>query len=90
MTFVAPAPSNRISAEGHAPRACWRDKSLRCFRGRGLSFSFPIGHSLFGHTTPELPSQFGAVAADEPRAAMIGRDVLLAGGNAADARPPWR
>jgi len=45
----------------------------------------PIGHALFGHTTPELPSQFGSVAADEPRAAIIGRDVLLAGGNAADA-----
>lgn len=32
-----------------------------------------------------MPGFIGGVAADEPRAALVGRDVLSAGGNAADA-----
>ena len=50
----------------------------------------PFG-SLFGSSTPP-PGQpgyvrgfLGGVVADEPRAALIGRDVLSSGGNAADA-----
>lgn len=50
-----------------------------------------ITDSLFGSNTP-APGQpgyvkgfLGGVVADEPRAALIGRDVLSSGGNAADA-----
>jgi gamma-glutamyltranspeptidase/glutathione hydrolase len=53
--------------------------------------SSPFG-SFFGGTTTPPPGQpgyvkgfLGGVAADEPRAALIGRDVLASGGNAADA-----
>jgi gamma-glutamyltranspeptidase / glutathione hydrolase len=50
-----------------------------------------VGDSLFGSSAPP-PGQpgyvkgfLGGVVADEPRAALIGRDVLSGGGNAADA-----
>ena len=47
--------------------------------------------TLFGPSTPpegqpgHIAGFIGAVVADEPQAAIIGRDVLSAGGNAADA-----
>ena len=51
------------------------------------------GFSLFGDDEDKTPKGelgfvsgfLGGVAADEPRAALIGRDVLSAGGSAADA-----
>ena len=52
-----------------------------------------IGASLAGCSDPPIPvgtvghvqQYFGGIAADEPRAVLIGRDVLSAGGTAADA-----
>ena len=50
-----------------------------------------VGNSLFGSSTPALGQPghvtgfLGGVVADEPRAALIGREVLSEGGNAADA-----
>ncbi|MBV9757776.1 MAG: gamma-glutamyltransferase [Alphaproteobacteria bacterium] len=47
------------------------------------------GRQIFGAPPPGQPGHvagfYGAVAADEPRAALTGRDVLSGGGNAADA-----
>lgn len=43
------------------------------------------GHHLFGPTTPVASPNSGIVVADEPQAALVGRDVLARGGNAADA-----
>ncbi|WP_243444080.1 gamma-glutamyltransferase [Asaia prunellae] len=51
----------------------------------GCSDVAHIGHSLFGKTTPIVTGYIGTVVADEPRAALVGRDVLVHGGNAADA-----
>ncbi len=51
----------------------------------GCSDVSHIGHSLFGKTTPIVTGYIGTVVADEPRAALVGRDVLVHGGNAADA-----
>lgn len=47
----------------------------------GCSQDDPIPEGRVGHVT----FHFGGVAADEPRAAIVGRDVLSAGGTAADA-----
>ncbi len=52
----------------------------------GCSTSKSLKHHLFGpttHTPTALNS--GIVVADEPQAALVGRDVLARGGNAADA-----
>ena len=38
-----------------------------------------------GPTSPYLTGYIGEVVADEPRAALVGRDILVRGGNAADA-----
>lgn len=86
MTFEEPALLNFLSARSAMRRAFIGAAGFCVAMGiSGCQSISPIGHALFGHTTPELPSQYGSVAADEPRAAIIGRDVLLAGGNAADA-----
>jgi len=62
-----------------------------------LSLMFVSGCDTFGDTFGESDTQgeegqlgyvtgfFGGVSADEPRAAVIGRDILSSGGNAADA-----
>ncbi|GBQ17592.1 gamma-glutamyltransferase [Tanticharoenia sakaeratensis] len=44
-----------------------------------------IGHDLFGHSTLALSGYVGTVVTDEPQAALTGREVLVRGGNAADA-----
>ena len=49
-----------------------------------------IGHQLLGLNTGasapgSAPSEFGYVVADEPQAAIVGRDILNHGGNAVDA-----
>lgn len=57
----------------------------------GCSTVSGIGNSLFGSSTPaagtpgHIAGFLGGVVADEPTAALAGRDVLSAGGNAADA-----
>jgi gamma-glutamyltranspeptidase/glutathione hydrolase len=43
------------------------------------------GSNQPGTVEPIETGFFGAIAADEPRAAIVGRDVLIAGGSAADA-----
>lgn len=52
---------------------------VACSGGRSLK------HHLFGHTSPSARANTGIVVADEPQAALVGRDVLARGGNAADA-----
>lgn len=52
---------------------------VACSGGKSLK------HHLFGPTTPTAKTNTGIVVADEPQAALIGRDVLARGGNAADA-----
>nr|WP_232086400.1 gamma-glutamyltransferase [Bombella apis] len=52
---------------------------VACSGGRSLK------HHLFGHTAPSARANTGIVVADEPQAALVGRDVLARGGNAADA-----
>lgn len=65
-------------------------------RIRGIAVALALlcsgcGGSLFGSSAPpagqpgHIPGFLGAVVADEPRAAIIGREILSQGGNAADA-----
>ncbi len=62
-------------------------------RGAALAAVLGVGGcgSLFGSRTPpegqpgHVAGFLGAVVADEPEAALIGRQVLSSGGNAADA-----
>ncbi|MBN8925790.1 MAG: gamma-glutamyltransferase [Rhodospirillales bacterium] len=57
-----------------------------CSDGGGSSFWNMFGSNAPPPGTPGYVKGFlGGVAADEPRAAMIGREVLSSGGNAADA-----
>ncbi|GEL64246.1 gamma-glutamyltransferase [Kozakia baliensis] len=53
----------------------------------GCSGVSDLGQELFGNSRaqPVVSGYIGAVVADEPQAALIGRDVLAHGGNAADA-----
>jgi gamma-glutamyltranspeptidase/glutathione hydrolase len=58
----------------------------------GCSLFSSINHTLFGAKEGPAPGQqgfvkgfLGEVVADEPRAALIGKEVLSGGGNAADA-----
>ncbi|TPW34483.1 gamma-glutamyltransferase [Oecophyllibacter saccharovorans] len=52
----------------------------------GCSTVHSLKYHLFGPTAHDVNSpQSGLVVADEPQAALVGRDVLARGGNAADA-----
>ncbi len=56
----------------------------------GCGTSQTVGHQLLGldngSSTPDtVPSVFGYAVADEPQAAIVGRDILNHGGNAVDA-----
>ncbi|MXV45077.1 gamma-glutamyltranspeptidase [Saccharibacter sp. 17.LH.SD] len=51
----------------------------------GCSSVKSADHHLFGHTQPVNSPIGGTVVADEPQAALVGRDILARGGNAADA-----
>jgi gamma-glutamyltranspeptidase/glutathione hydrolase len=81
------------------PRKPWDDLTLKYFRsavviaallllsGCGIGHFLGIGgrsDSSLGQGTP-APSVFGYTVADEPEAALVGRQILNLGGNAADA-----
>lgn len=77
-----------------APEVCLKGKYARKTRQCGLVMTlFLIGASLAGCSDPAIPvgtvghvqKYFGGIAADEPLAVLVGRDVLSAGGTAADA-----
>lgn len=77
-----------------APGTSLKGKYARGTRQCGLMTALlMIGASLAGCSDPPIPvgtvghvqKYFGGIAADEPRAVLIGRDVLSAGGTAADA-----
>ena len=57
----------------------------------GCSAANTVGHQLFGlnnggsNASGSVQSVFGYAVADEPQAALIGRDILNQGGNAVDA-----
>ncbi|WP_370518172.1 MULTISPECIES: gamma-glutamyltransferase [unclassified Saccharibacter] len=51
----------------------------------GCSTMHSLHHHLFGPTQKVNAPNSGTVVADEPQAALVGRDVLARGGNAADA-----
>ncbi|GBR00174.1 gamma-glutamyltransferase [Asaia lannensis] len=75
-------PAGRIARKAGLRSACVLTAGVLL---AGCSDVSHIGHSLFGKTTPIVTGYIGTVVADEPRAALIGRDVLVHGGNAADA-----
>ena len=65
-------------------RKRWRNKGVAAaLVALGLTSCSDVG--LERGTVGFVRGFFGAVAADEPNAVLIGRDVLAAGGNAADA-----
>ena len=65
-------------------RGLWRNKGIAAVL-IVLSLASCSGDELERGTVGFVRGFFGAVAADEPNAVLIGRDVLAAGGNAADA-----
>ncbi|WP_336946006.1 gamma-glutamyltransferase [Asaia sp. HN010] len=75
-------PAERITRKAGLRSACALTAAMLL---AGCSDVAHIGHSLFGKTTPIVTGYIGTVVADEPRAALVGRDVLVHGGNAADA-----
>jgi len=56
-----------------------------CLLLTGCSSVQRVKELVAGPPSPFLSGYIGEVAADEPRAALVGRDVLARGGNAADA-----
>jgi gamma-glutamyltranspeptidase / glutathione hydrolase len=60
-----------------------------CLATAGCSDAGQIAYLMLGgddsHGTQRVAGFIGGVAADEPRAALVGREVLSLGGNAADA-----
>jgi gamma-glutamyltranspeptidase/glutathione hydrolase len=82
------------------PRKPWDDLILKFFRRAVVLAALPllagcgIGHEVFGigggadsslGQGAPAPSVFGYAVADEPEAALVGRQILNLGGNAADA-----
>ncbi|HTQ72385.1 MAG TPA: gamma-glutamyltransferase [Acidocella sp.] len=68
-----------------------RLSALACLASlAGCGPSQTVGHQLLGldngaSTPSTVPSVFGYAVADEPQAAIVGRDILNHGGNAVDA-----
>jgi len=82
------------------PRKPWDDLILKFFRRAVVLAALPvlsgcgIGHEVFGMgggadsslgQSAPAPSVFGYAVVDEPEAALVGRQILNLGGNAADA-----
>ena len=65
-------------------RRIWRNKGVAAVL-IALGLASCGSEELERGTVGFVRGFFGAVAADEPNAVLIGRDVLAAGGNAADA-----
>jgi len=70
----------------------WQGKTRALTRQLGVAL-FTLAATACGSSEPELPKGtigfidgfLGGVVADEPRAALVGRDILSSGGSAADA-----
>ena len=71
-----------LAACGRSETDIETERAAQAANPAGLS---PHGAGLSRVVADGVVSPFSAVAADESRAAEIGRDILLAGGNAADA-----
>ena len=71
-----------LAACGRSETDIETERAAQAANPAGLS---PRGAGLSRVVAESSGSAFSAVAADESRAAEIGRDILLAGGNAADA-----
>jgi gamma-glutamyltranspeptidase/glutathione hydrolase len=71
-----------LAACGRSETDIETERAAQAANPAGLS---PRGAGLSRVVADSVGSPFSAVAADESRAAEIGRDILLAGGNAADA-----
>ena len=71
-----------LAACGRSETDIETERAAQAANPAGLS---PGGRGLSRVVAESSGSAFSAVAADESRAAEIGRDILLAGGNAADA-----
>ena len=71
-----------LAACGRSETDIETERAAQAANPAGLS---PYGAGLSRVVAESSGSAFSAVAADESRAAEIGRDILLAGGNAADA-----
>jgi gamma-glutamyltranspeptidase / glutathione hydrolase len=71
-----------LAACGRSETDIETERAAQAANPAGLS---PYGAGLSRVIAESSGSAFSAVAADESRAAEIGRDILLAGGNAADA-----
>ncbi len=71
-----------LAACGRSETDIETERAAQAANPAGLS---PYGAGLSRVVADGVGSPFSAVAADESRAAEIGRDILLAGGNAADA-----
>ncbi len=96
---MAPTPTTHTRRERHIPagslRSCRRTLTvvplLLCLLS-GCSVYNSVKGTLFGGDRGPQPGQqgyvtgyLGEIVADEPRAALAGKEVLSAGGNAADA-----
>ena len=92
MAPLSTTTTDRPNAKAHRARAIRRLLPLTlALTASGCSALSSIGDTFFGRGGPRpgeigyVKGFFGAVVADEPRAALVGKEVLSAGGNAADA-----
>ena len=82
-----------INQQGRARRRTRQSWTRIALRGLGLGLGLSLGLGACSSGEPTLPKGaigyvegfLGGVVADEPRASLAGRDILSAGGSAADA-----
>src|SRR5262245_22541730 len=87
---IGRSPSGKMVATPARPRLGSRSRSL--WRG-ALSLFWAIlavpacsrGGAQYAGELFSVDNFYGGIVADEPRAALVGRETLSAGGNAADA-----